>query len=145
VNHHDFTDVGTKRAHLNTSTVYVNPILLVDPGVELGSGLQRQLTRHGFCADLAITGDSARACVGHRYYHAIVVVADPSNSQALFGLRQLRELAPQTWMVIIASKFAETASRTVLELGADACLLKPFRFSDLLFRLESFAHQQRAA
>ena len=37
------------------------------------------------------------------------------------------------------------ASQTVLEFGADACLLKPFRFSDLLFRLESFAHHQRAA
>jgi DNA-binding response OmpR family regulator len=145
VNHHDFNDVRPRRAHANTATVYVNPILLVDPDVELGSGLRRQLTRHGFCADLAITGDTARACVGHKYYHAIVAIADPSNSQALFGLRQLRESAPRTWMVVIASKFADTASETVLELGADACLLKPFRFSDLLFRLESFAHQQRAA
>jgi DNA-binding response OmpR family regulator len=119
--------------------------LLVDPDIELGSGLQRLLTRHGFCADLAITGDAARTCVGHKYYHAIVVIADPSNSQALFGLRQLREAARQTWMVVIASKFADKASRTVLELGADACLVKPFRFSDLLFHLKSFAHHQRAA
>jgi two-component system, OmpR family, copper resistance phosphate regulon response regulator CusR len=145
VNHRDFTDVGPKRSHSSASTVYANPILLVDPDVELGSGLRRQLTRHGFCADLAITGGAARACVGHKCYHAIVVVADPSNSQVLFGLRQLREAAPQTWMVVVASKFAATASRTVLELGADSCLVKPFRFSDLLFRLESFAHHKRAA
>jgi DNA-binding response OmpR family regulator len=32
-----------------------------------------------------------------------------------------------------------------LEFGTDLCLSKPFRFSDLLFRLESFAHHQRAA
>jgi hypothetical protein len=29
--------------------------------------------------------------------------------------------------------------------GTDACLPKPFRFSDLLFRLESFTHHPRAA
>ncbi len=145
MNHHDFTNVGARRAHLNTSAAYTNSILLVDPDIELGSGLQRLLTRHGFCADLAITGDAARTCVGHKYYHAIVVIADPSNSQALFGMRQLREAARQTWMVVLASKFADKASRTVLELGADACLVKPFRFSDLLFHLESFAHHQRAA
>jgi malate dehydrogenase (oxaloacetate-decarboxylating) len=73
---------------------------------------------------------------------AVAIVTDGS---AILGLRQLREAARQTWMVVLASKFADTASRTVLELGADACLLKPFRFSDLLFRLESLAHHQRAA
>jgi DNA-binding response OmpR family regulator len=145
VNHHDFTDVAAKRAHLSTSAVYASPILLVDPDVQLGSGLQHQLMRHGFCADLAITGDAARVCVGYKHYHAVVVIADPSNSQALFGLRQLREAAPQTWMVVLASKATDTATQTVLALGADACLPKPFRFSELLLRLESLAHQQRAA
>jgi hypothetical protein len=115
VNHCDFTDAGPKRTHLSTSAVfrspYTNPILLVDPDVELGRGLRHQLTRHGFCADLAITADAARACVGHKYYHATVVIADPSDSQALFGLRQLREAAPQTWMVVLASKTAATEPR----------------------------------
>jgi DNA-binding response OmpR family regulator len=149
VSHHDFTDLGPKRTPLSTSALfqspYTNPILLVDPDVDLGRGLRHQLTRHRFCADLAITADAARACVGHKYYHAMVVIADPSNSQALFGLRQLREAAPQTWMVVLASKAADTASEAVLAFGADACLLKPFRFSDLLFRLASLAHHERTA
>jgi len=36
-------------------TPFANPILLVDPDLDLGRGLLHQLTRHGFCADLAIT------------------------------------------------------------------------------------------
>jgi DNA-binding response OmpR family regulator len=123
--------------------VYANPILLVDLDVELGSGLRRQLARHGFCADLAITVDAARACVGRRYYHALVVVTDLSNSPDLVGLQQLREEAPQTWMVVLASKPAKMTGGTLLGLGADAYLLRPLRFTELLLRLESFAHYPR--
>jgi hypothetical protein len=64
---------------------FANPILLVDPDADLGRGLLHQLTRHGFCADLAITVEAARACVGVRYYRAMVVVADLSDCQHLFG------------------------------------------------------------
>jgi DNA-binding response OmpR family regulator len=146
---HGFTDSGSKRTHLSTSAVfqspYANPILLVDPDVELGRGLLHQLARHGFCADLAITVDTARTCLWHRDYHAMVVIADPSDSRVLFGLRQLREAAPRTWMVVLTNKTAEPASQVAPDLGCDAYLLQPFRFSDLLFRLESLAHQVRTA
>jgi DNA-binding NtrC family response regulator len=83
-----------------TQSPFTNPILLVDPDVDLGRGLLQQLTRHGFCADLAITVETARACVGVRYYRAMVVVADLSDCQHLFGLRQLREVSPQTWIIV---------------------------------------------
>jgi DNA-binding response OmpR family regulator len=148
VNHPDFSDVGPKRTHLDTSRVfgssYADPILLVDPNVALGRGLRHQLTRYGFCADLAITLEAARACAEHKYYHAMVVITDPSTSQALIELRQLRAGAPQTWIIVLAIKTADPASEPMLDFGADACLLLPFRFSDLLFRLESFAHRERA-
>ena len=142
-----FTKDGSKRAVLKAPAAgrspYTNPILLVDQDVELGRGLRLQLTRYGFCADLAITVASARTCVGYRYYHAMVVIADPSNPQTLSELRELRDAAPQTWMVVLASKRADTATQAVLDFGGDACLQKPFRFSELLFRLASLAHQER--
>jgi hypothetical protein len=69
--HHDFTDSERIRTALSTSAAFqspfANPILLVDPDADLGRGLLHQLTRHGFCADLAITVEAARACVGVRY------------------------------------------------------------------------------
>jgi hypothetical protein len=149
VNHPDFSDVGPQRTHLETARVfgspYADPILLVDPNVALGRGLRHQLTRYGFCADLAITLEAARASVEHKYYHAIVVITDPSNSQSLFELRQLRDGAPRTWIIVLAIKTADPASDPMLDFGADAWLLIPFRFSDLLFHLESFAHRERAA
>jgi DNA-binding response OmpR family regulator len=149
VNHPDFGDVGPQRTHLETARVfgspYADPILLVDPNVTLGRGLRHQLTRYGFCADLAITLEAARASVEHKYYHAVVVITDPSNSQSLFELHQLRDGAPRTWIIVLAIKTADTASDPMLDFGADAWLLIPFRFSDLLFHLESFAHRERAA
>jgi two-component system response regulator TctD len=119
--------------------------LLVDPNVALGRGLRHQLTRYGFCADLAITLEAARTCVEHKYYHAMVVITDPSNPQSLLELRQLRGCAPRTWIIVLAIKTADPASDPVLDFGADAGLPIPFRFSDLLFRLESVAHRERAA
>ena len=118
---------------------------MVDPHIELGSGLRRQLARHGYRADLAITVDAARACIGHKHYQAMVVVADLSKAPARLGLQQLRDGTPQTWMVVLASTAASTVSQTAVEIGADAYLLRPFRFSDLLLRLASFAHYARGA
>jgi len=122
---------------------FANPILLVDPDVDLGRGLLHQLTRHSFCADLAITVEAARACVGVRYYRAMVIVADLSDCQHLLGLRQLREVAPQTWIIVVATNTDCEACQVVFSHGADACLPKPFQFSDLLFRLESLSHHGR--
>jgi DNA-binding response OmpR family regulator len=145
--HRPFTDAERTRTPLTTSAAFqspfTNPILLVDPGVDLGRGLLRQLTLHGFCADLAITVEAARACVGVRYYRAMVVVADLSDGQHLLGLRQLREAAHQTWIIVVATKTEFEACQVVFSHGGDACLPKPFQFSDLLFRLESFSHLER--
>jgi DNA-binding response OmpR family regulator len=144
---HDFTDTERTRAHLNASAAFrspfTNPILLVDPDVDLGRGLLHQLTRHGFCADLAITVAAAQACVGVRYYRAMVVVADLSDGQHLLGLPQLREAAPQTWIIVVATNTDLEVSQAVLSHGGDACLAKPFQFSDLLLRLESLSHLER--
>jgi DNA-binding response OmpR family regulator len=145
--HHDFTDTARTRTPLSTSAAFqspfTNPILLVDPDVELGRGLLHQLTRHGFCADLAITVDAARACAGVRYYRAMVVVADLSDCQHLFGLRQLREAVPHTWIIVVATKTEFDACQVVLSHAGDACLPKPFQFSELLFHLESLSHRER--
>ena len=74
------------------------PILLVDPKIDLGRGLWHQLTRHGLRADLAITVDAARSCVGYKDYHVVIAIVDLSTLQALPSWRQLREAAPRTWM-----------------------------------------------
>ncbi len=145
--HPAFTDTERTRTSLSASAAlqspFANPILLVDPDVDLGRGLLQQLTRHGFCADLAITVEAARACVGVRYYRVMVIVADLSDCQHLFGLRQLREVAPQTWIIVVATNTDFEACQVVFSHGADACLPKPFQFSDLLFRLESLSHDGR--
>jgi len=145
---HDFTDTERTRAHLNASAAFrspfTNPILLVDPDVDLGRGLLHQLTRHGFCADLAITVEAARVCAGVRYYRAMVVVADLLDQQHLVGLRQLREAAPQTWIIAVATNTEFETCQVVFRHGGDACLPKPFQFSDLLLRLESWSHLERA-
>ncbi len=145
--HPAFTD--TVRTHTPSSasaalqSPFANPILLVDPHVDLGRGLLQQLTRHGFCADLAITVEAARACVGVRYYRAMVVVADLSDCQHLIGLEQLREAATQTWIIVVATNTDVETCQVVFSNGADGCLPKPFQFSDLLFRLKSLSHDRR--
>jgi DNA-binding response OmpR family regulator len=73
----------------------------------------------------------------------MVAIADLSDCHHLFGLRQLREAAPQTWIIVVATNTDFEACQIVLSHGADACLQKPFQFSDLLFRLESLSHDGR--
>jgi DNA-binding response OmpR family regulator len=145
--HRDFTDSELARAPSRTAaafrSTFTNPILLVDPYIDLGRGLLHQLTRHGFRTDLAITVCAARACAGVRYYRAMVVVADLSDSQHLFGLLHLRGAAPQTWIIVVATNTEFDAYQVALSHGGDACLPKPFQFSDLLLRLESLSHLER--
>jgi DNA-binding response OmpR family regulator len=119
------------------------PILLVDPQLDLGRGLWHQLIRHGLRADLAITVDAARSCVGYKHYYAMIIIADLSNLRELRGWRQLREAAPRTWMIVVASKAADPASRVAANFGSDVCLPTPFRFSDLLSSLALFSHRRR--
>ena len=145
--HRDFTDSELTRAPLRTSAAFqspfTNPILVVDPQIDLGRGLLNQLTRHGFRADLAITADAGRACAGVRYYRVMVLVADLSDCQHLFGLRNLRDSAPHTWIIVIATNIEHGACQVAFSHGVDACLPKPFQFSDLLLRLESLLHIER--
>ncbi len=109
------------------------------------AGLRHQLTRFGFCADLAITpGGRAGRVLNTSTTTPWWVITDPSTSQALFELRQLREGAPQTRIIVLAIKTTEPAREPMPDVGADACLVLPFRFSDLLLHLGSFARRERA-
>lgn len=112
------------------------PILVVDPQVDLGRGLWHQLTRHGVRADLAITIAAAQNCVGCKDYYSMIAIADLSHLDSLADWRQLREAAPRTWMIVVASKTGRVES----DLGGDVCLPVPFRFSDLLRELASRAY-----
>ena len=145
--HRDFTEGELTRPSLRASVAFdspfTNPILLVDPYIDLGRGLLKQLTRHGFRADLAITVCAARVCAGVRYYRAMVVVADLSDSHHLFGLWHLREAAPQTWIIVVATNSELGGSQVALSHGGDACLVKPFQFSALLLHLKSLSHLER--
>jgi two-component system OmpR family response regulator len=119
-------------------------ILVVDDDPEIGSLLERYLTRHGFGVGVAADGPGLRAAMAQRHVDLVLLDLGLPGEDGLSLLRDLQ----QSWRgpVIVISGRGESVERVVgLELGADDYVTKPFDFRELLARIRSVLRRARPA
>src|SRR5262245_52213898 len=102
------------------------PILIVDDERHIRRNLQLLLEAAGYQADVASDGEEALAmCQTHQYNVALVDLQMPKMS-GLELLRSLRELYPETAVVILTAYGSVARAVDAMKLGAVDFLEKPF-------------------
>ena len=96
-----------------------------------------QLRRSGFEIVMMTDGSAALASALTQQFASIVVVANLADAQMRQCLHQLRDAAPNTWLLVISEPASAYAREVVRQLGGNATIDVPFAFSDLALRLSA--------
>ena len=113
------------------------PILLFDPDPTAAGALTLQLRRAGFEIIMTTDGSAALIAAKGQDFASIVVVANLADAQMRNCLHELREAAPNTWLMVISDPASEYARDVVRQLGGNATIDVPFTLSDLGQRLSA--------
>src|SRR5262249_51969493 len=112
-------------------------LLLVEDDERLSASLARGLRREGYAVDVAATGEDA---VFHaRVYEHDVVILDVMlpGPEGVSAGRRLR--ASDRWCPVLRRTARDGVADRIrgLDAGADASLVKPFDFGELVARLRA--------
>src|SRR5262245_7672822 len=121
------------------------PILIVDDERHIRRNLQLLLEAAGYQADAASDGEEALAmCQAHQYNVALVDLQMPKMN-GLELLRSLRELRPETAVVILTAYGSVARAVDAMKLGAVDFLEKPFDPKALRLLVDEVLLRQRLA
>ena len=112
----------------------MHKVLVAEDEVHMASFIQRILRRQGVESEVVSDGEKALQAVQENHYDAMVLNLElpvRSGWEVIKELRQQRNLLP-----IIATTARIISLRQVLAMGANACLMKPFEFSELLSAIQ---------
>ena len=112
-------------------------ILVVEDDTEIASQVKRQLGKNGFVADVTADGLTAMELGQDRCYAAIVLDLGLPRLDGLSVLRQLRGQGVDTPVIVLTARSTWTERVDGINTGADDYLPKPFRFEELLARLQA--------
>lgn len=121
----------------------VQPTLILDANPASGQLLAEQLGRAGFASDVASTHAAAMSAVHGKHYGAMIIIADPGDTETLACLADLRSGAPRTWVIFVALARPDSTRELTWRHGVDALLTMPYSIQDLTSRLSAFALQSR--
>jgi DNA-binding response OmpR family regulator len=102
------------------------PILIVDDERHIRRNLQLLLEAAGYQADMASNGEEAFAMCQTRQYNVALVDLQMPKMNGLELLRSLRELHPETAVVILTAYGSVARAVEAMKLGAVDFLEKPF-------------------
>ena len=119
------------------------PILIVDDERHIRRNLQLLLEAAGYQTDVASDGEEALAmCQAHQYNVALVDLQMPKMN-GLELLRSLRELHPETAVVILTAYGSVARAVEAMKLGAVDFLEKPFNPKALRLLVDEVLLRQR--
>ena len=116
-------------------------ILLFDPDPTAASTLTLQLRRAGFEIVMTTDGSAALIAAKGQEFASIVVVANLADAQMRNCLHELRDAAPNTWLMVISDPASDFARGVVQQLGGNATIDVPFTVSDLGQRLSALSER----
>ena len=107
-------------------------VLLVDDDHHIRIMLKAFLETRGYRVELAVNGQDALTKLGEADYDIVVVDYNMPEVDGLEVLRHTRQSWPSLPVVLMTGggRSAITA-QAIVELGAEACLLKPFDLQTL--------------
>src|SRR5260370_40929750 len=111
-------------------------ILLVDDDPGIMVAVKQALTTHGYEMTTATDGLEALAAFERELPELILLDLVMPRCSGLEVCQRIRELAA-TPIIILSVKGSEADIVSVLDLGADDYLVKPFRLAELLARVRA--------
>lgn len=112
-------------------------LLVVEDEVALAAGLRNGLEAEGFHVDVAYDGVDGLFLARERTYDVIVLDLMLPRMSGHAVCRQLRNADDWTPVLVLTARDDILDEVTMLDLGADDYLTKPFSFAVLLARLRS--------
>jgi DNA-binding response OmpR family regulator len=116
-------------------------LLVVEDDLVIGAELRTALTSSGFAVTWVQTGAEAVLAMAGRRPDLVLLDLGLPDIDGVALSRRLRELAPDTVIVVLTARTAEFEVIVALDAGVDDYLTKPFRLAELLARLR--AHLRR--
>ena len=122
-------------------------VLVVDDSISVRKVASKLLRASGFEVDLAVDGLDALDFLRENSYEAVVTDLEMPQMHGYELIAEIRR-RPQTKdlpVVVVTSRTGRKHVEKALELGADACLGKPFTQNDLLGTLEKTIKERAAS
>lgn len=112
-------------------------ILLAEDDPVLGDAVYKSTCRSGFAVDWVKTGrDFDSAIASHHYDFVILDLGFPDDSGE-FLLQRLRAKNPHIPVIVVTARGTIQDKVTLLNMGADDFLVKPFDLDELTARIRS--------
>jgi two-component system KDP operon response regulator KdpE len=111
-------------------------ILLVDDDPGIMAAVQHALTTHGYKMTTATDGEEALEAFDRELPDLILLDLVMPRCNGLEVCQRIREFS-STPIIILSVKGSESDIVSVLDLGADDYLVKPFRLAELLARVRA--------
>jgi DNA-binding NtrC family response regulator len=112
-------------------------VLLVGDGREWPQELESFLTREGYTTDRLAELDTVVPLLENAAVRALLVVARPLGASDLLILRRIREISPQTGIVVVTKTPTSPDLKRAFESGATAFLSWPASTEALRQAVES--------
>src|SRR6266480_4615024 len=128
-------------AHLNRhpipapSGVTTGRILLADDESTSRETLAEVLREEGYEIDTAADGLEALAALGDKTYDVVITDLRMPGADGLAVLRRVREIAPQTLVLLITAYASVETAVEALRRGAHDYILKPLILEDVLGKI----------
>lgn len=106
-------------------------ILVVEDTEDLAEAIARRLRKVGYAVDLAPDGDEADALLRSEAYDLVVLDLMLPGLSGQAVLQRLRQRRARTPVLVLTARSDVDAKVSVLDIGADDYLVKPFDFREL--------------
>src|SRR4029077_2066729 len=121
----------------------LNSVLVVDDEPTFRKAVRMSLTASGFAVEEARTGEEALGAFQQRPFDLVLLDINMPGAGGIEACRKIRGLAPQTGIVMVTARDAESDKITALEASADDYVTKPFRLRELIARLRAVVRRTR--
>jgi two-component system OmpR family response regulator len=107
-------------------------VLLIDDEKELVTTLSERLDLRGIDNDWVTSGDAGLDLIRKEPYDWVVVDLKMPGLSGFESIKAIKEMRPQTRVILLTGHSAAEDLDHALELGADRYLVKPVDIDDLL-------------
>ena len=119
-------------------------ILVVEDEVKTAANLQKGLSENGFSVDIATDGEDGLNKGKNGNYDLIILDVMLPQRDGWSVLSELRTSGRETLSLMLTAKDALQDRVKGLEMGADAYLVKPFAFTELVATIHSLLRRNPA-
>jgi two-component system KDP operon response regulator KdpE len=118
-------------------------VLVVDDEESLRKTLRTSLSASGFTVMEARNGEEALDTIQQHRFDLVLLDISMPGIGGVEACRKLREIAPQTGIIMVTVRDLEDDKVQALEAGADDYVTKPFLLRELTARLRSVLRRTR--